>query len=110
MVNALFHRVPGKVEAENYGHEGLNHSYFVKEPAQKSKYYRTSEPVLVELVEPGQAIRLNVGEWAAYSVNSLQAKSYALTVRAQMDSVLAVFQVSVNGNSQEVVTDKAGLG
>ncbi len=32
VVNALFHRVPGKVEAENYGHEGLNHSYFVKEP------------------------------------------------------------------------------
>ena len=108
VVNAIFRRVPGKVEAENYGHEGLNHSYFVKQPAQKSKYYRTSEPVLVELVEPGQAIRLNVGEWAAYSVNSLQAKSYALTVRAQMDSVLAVFQVSVNGNSQEVVTDSQG--
>ena len=108
VVNALFRRVPGKVEAENYGHEGLNHSYFVKEPAQKSKYYRTSEPVLVELVEPGEAIRLNAGEWTAYSVNSLQAKSYALTVRAQMDSVLAVFQVSVNGNSQEVVTDRQG--
>ena len=108
VVNALFHRVPGKVEAENYGHEGLNHSYFVKNPKQKSKYYRTSEPVLVELVEPGEAIRLNAGEWAAYSVNSLQAKSYALTVRAQMDSVLAVFQVSVNGNSQEVVTDSQG--
>jgi len=108
VVNALFHRVPGKVEAENYGHEGLTHSYFVKQPALKSKYYRTSEPVLVELVEPGQAIRLNVGEWATYSVNSLQARSYALTVRAQMDSVLAVFQVSVNGNSQEVVTDSQG--
>ena len=108
VVNALFRRVPGKVEAENYGHEGLNHSYFVKQPAQKSKYYRTSEPVSVELVESGEAIRLNAGEWAAYSVNSLQAKSYALTVRAQMDSVLAVFQVSVNGNSQEVLTDRQG--
>jgi endoglucanase len=108
VVNALFHRVPGKVEAENYGHEGLNHSYFVKNPKQKSKYYRTSEPVLAELVEPGEAIRLNAGEWAAYSVNSLQARSYALTVRARMDSVLAVFQVSVNGSSQEVVTDSQG--
>jgi endoglucanase len=108
VVNALFRRVPGKVEAENYGHEGLNHSFFVKQPGQNSKYYRTSEPVLVELVEPGEAIRLNAGEWAAYSVNSLQAKSYALTVRARMDSVLAVFQVSVNGNSQEVVTDSQG--
>jgi endoglucanase len=108
VVNALFRRVPGKVEAENYGHEGLNHSYFVKEPTQKSKYYRTSESVLVELVEPGEAIRLNAGEWAAYSVNSLQAKSYELTVRAKMESVLAVFQVSVNDNNQEFVTDKQG--
>jgi endoglucanase len=108
VVNALFRRVPGKVEAENYGHEGLNHSYFVKEPAHKSKYYRTSESVLVEPVEPGEAIRLNAGEWAAYSVNSLQAKSYELTIRAKMESVLAVFQVSVNGNNQEFVTDRQG--
>jgi hypothetical protein len=108
VVNALFRRVPGKVEAENYGHEGLNQSYFVKEPAQKSKYYRTSESVLVETIEPGEAIRLNAGERAAYSVNSLETKSYALTVRAKMESVLAVFQVSVNGNSQDVVTDRQG--
>jgi endoglucanase len=108
VVNALFRRVPGRVEAENYGHEGLDHSYVVKNTDQKAKYYRTSEPVPVELVEPGQAIRLNAGEWTAYSVNSLEAKSYELTVRAKMESILAVFQVSVNDNNQEFVTNRQG--
>jgi endoglucanase len=108
VVSALFRRVPGRVEAENYGHEGLNHSYLVKESKQKSKFYRTSEPVPVELVESGQAIRLNAGEWTAYSVNSLEAKSYELTVRAKAKSASAVFQVFVNGNSQEVAADGQG--
>jgi endoglucanase len=102
VVNALFRRVPGKVEAENYGYEGLNHSYFVKNPEQKSKYYRTSEPVPVELVERGQAIQLNADEWTAYSVNSLEAKFYALIVRAKAENTSAVFEISVNGSSQEV--------
>jgi hypothetical protein len=108
VVNALFRRVPGKVEAENYGHEGLNHSYFVKDNSKKADHYRTSEPVPVELIEPGQAIRLNTGEWAAYSVNSLETKPYALTVRAKAESATAVFQISVDGSSQEVAADGQG--
>src|SRR5208282_432423 len=72
VVNALFRRVPGKVEAENYDHEGLNNSYFVKTNTARAGYYRTSEPVPVELLEKnGQAIRLNADEWTAYAVNSL---------------------------------------
>lgn len=108
VVNALFRRVPGKVEAENYGQEGLNHSYLVKNTAQKSGHYRTSEPVPVELVESGQAIRLNAGEWTAYGVGSLAAKSYALTVRAKAESASAVFQISVNGSSQEITVVSNG--
>ena len=104
VVNALFRRVPGKIEAENYDHEGLNNSYFVKTNAARAGYYRTSEPVPVELLERyGQAIRLNADEWTAYAVNSLDAKTYALTVRARAESAPAIFQVSVNGNNQEVV-------
>jgi hypothetical protein len=108
VVNALFRRVPGKVEAENYGHEGLNHSYSIKEPRQNSKFYRTSEPVPMELVEPGQAIRLNAGEWAAYVINSLDAKTFTLTIKAKAKSASAVFEISVNGTSQEVTADGTG--
>ncbi len=107
VVNALFRRVPGKVEAENYGHEGADVSYFVKGSAKKAKYYRTAEPVPTELVEPsGQAIRLSEGEWTAYTVNSLAEKTYALTVKARAESAPAVIQTFVNGISEEMaVTD-----
>ncbi|MEJ0089071.1 MAG: cellulase family glycosylhydrolase [Limisphaerales bacterium] len=108
VVNALFRRVPGKVEAENYGQEGLDHSYSVKDPKQKSKFYRTTESVLVELVEPGQTIRLNAGEWTSYVINSLEAKIYTLTVRAKAENATAVFEISVNGISQEITADDKG--
>jgi endoglucanase len=108
VVDALFHRVPGKVEAENYGHEGLNHSYFVKDAALKSDYYRTAEPVPVELADPGLAIRLKTGEWTAYSVNSLKANSCALTVRAKAEDAPAVFTISINRIDQEITADGKG--
>jgi hypothetical protein len=104
VVNALFHRVPGKVEAENYGHEGLNHSYFVKDAAAKSKYYRTAEPVPVEPAgDSGQAIRLGADEWTLYAVNSPAAKTYALTVKVKAENAPVKFQISVNGDRQEAV-------
>jgi len=108
VVNALFRRAPGTVEAENYGHEGLNVSYFVKNNSTKSKYYRTLEPVQIEPIErSGQAIQLNAQEWTAYTVNSLAAKTCALTVKARAESAPAVFQIYVNGSSQEIaVADK----
>jgi len=106
VVNAILRRVPGKVEAEDYGHEGLNASYFVKAATAKAKYYRTSEPVPVELVEPaGQAIQLQAGEWTAYTVNSLAAKTYALTVKAKAERAPAVIQISVNDQSQELAVE-----
>jgi endoglucanase len=109
VVNALFHRVPGKIEAENYGHEGLNNSYFVKTNTAMADYYRKSEPVSMELVEnSGQAIQLNAGEWTAYAVNSLGVKTYALMVRAKAESAPAVFQIYINGSSQEVAANDKG--
>ena len=111
VVNALFRRVPGKVEAENYGHDGLNHSYFVKDSGQQARYYRTSEPVPIESVDnSGQAIRLGADEWTAYVINNLDARNYALAVRAKAESAPTVFEISVNGSSQEItVTDKGWI-
>src|SRR5207248_3211005 len=82
VVNAMLRRVPGRIEAENYGHGGFNKSYFVKNTLQNSKYYRTSQPVPIELIQTGegqwhseQGIQLNSGEWTAYVVNNQEAKS-----------------------------------
>jgi aryl-phospho-beta-D-glucosidase BglC (GH1 family) len=107
VVDALFHRIPAKVQAENYGHEGLNNSYFVKKGSQPSKYYRTSEPVPVELIgsspdqwRPQQAIRLSSSEWVAYVVESKLAKTFEVVVRVKSEAAPAQFQLGLNNDTQ----------
>ncbi|MGE5607867.1 MAG: cellulase family glycosylhydrolase [Bacillota bacterium] len=109
VVNAMFRRVPGRVEAENYGHEGLNKSYFVKDLTSKAKSYRKSEPVPVEQnasassqSRAGQSIRLLADEWTAYTVNSQATRDYKATVRVKADPAPAVFTVSINGQSTDM--------
>jgi endoglucanase len=108
VVGAMFRRVPGRVEAENYGHEGLNQSYFVKDPARKSKFYRLAEPVPVEPVAGGnrqgggQAIKLSEGEWTAYTAGSLAAKEYSSVMKAKAEGGPAVIELSINGRPQDV--------
>jgi aryl-phospho-beta-D-glucosidase BglC (GH1 family) len=91
VVNAMFRRIPGKVEAENYGHDGADKSYHVKDRAQRAAHYRKSEPVTIEPVkEEGwrseQAIKLKPDEWTAYTINSLDAASYSGKVRVKAAS------------------------
>jgi endoglucanase len=101
VVNAIFRRVPGKVEAENYGHEGAGTSYFVKDAGQKSKYYRKSEPVPVEpIVSEGrrfrsyQSIRLQAEEWTAYTIHSTVAKDYEVIAKVKSEEAPSVFRFS----------------
>jgi hypothetical protein len=101
VVNAVFRRVPGWVEAENYGHDGPNQSYFVNSTTQNSKYYRISEPVLIEPVGAGQGIRLSEREWTAYTTHSLTARGYSPVMRAKADGP-AVVELSINGHTEEV--------
>ena len=118
VVNALFRRVPGKVEAENYGHEGPDKAYLVKAPMRNASQYRKSEPVPVEPVDgsgrrgsSGQAIRLSEGEWTAYSVNCLEAKTYALTIKVRTDHLPAAFTLSSNdsrADTQKVTISEEG--
>ena len=107
VANALFRRAPGRVEAENYGHDGQGKSYFVKDSAKKSQNYRIAEPVPVEPIagasrrSSGQAVRLSEGEWTAYTVNSQASKDYPATLRARADGGPAVVEVSVGGHVQD---------
>jgi len=101
--------VPGKVEAENYGHEGLNKSFYVKDTSQKAKYYRTSEPVPVELIGgqgeqqlSQQCIKLGAGEWTVYEINSRKAQTCKPAVRAKAESVPAAFVFSLNGQTEDI--------
>jgi hypothetical protein len=107
VVNAIFRRVPGRIEAENYGHQGPGRSYYVKANAQKSAHYRTSEPVPIDLIGTGrgrdssQAIRLSAQEWTAYQANCETARSCAVTVRVRAESAPASFTLNCNGQTQD---------
>ncbi len=107
VANALFRRVPGRIEAENYGHEGQGKSYVVKDAGKKSQYYRTAEPVPIEPVtganrrNPGQAVKLSEGEWTAYTVGSQVAKDYPGTLRARAEGGPAVVELSVGRHVQD---------
>ena len=114
VVNALFRRVPGKVEAENYGHWGKNNSYLVTDDRQRSSRYRLSEPVLVEPVEAaeraaqnirrrssGQAIKLSAGEWTSYEINGVEPKTYAVTIKVKTEDIPAALEISINEASPD---------
>jgi endoglucanase len=109
VVSAMFRRAPGKVEAENYGHEGAGKSYFVKDASQKSKFFRTSEPVPVEMpaaegnrFRSEQSIRLQADEWTAYTIFSLSAKDYKVTVRVKAATAPAEFQFSIGQQKKTI--------
>jgi len=116
VINALFRQLPGKVEAENYGHKGLNESYFVRTD-EKAKFYRKSEPVPIESIlgqrrrrGSGQAIQLSAGEWTAYEINSFESKTYTAMIKVKVDKTPATINVMVNGNSQKAdLTDSGWL-
>lgn len=103
--NSILTRVPGKIEAENYGHDGYNHSYFVQDTTTKSKFYRTKEPVPVEVegdqkeLSSKQFIQLKKSEWVAYHFESLENKKYTMKMRA---SSMAPSKISILINGQPV--------
>lgn len=107
--NAILTRVPAKIEAENYGHDGFNRSYFVVDTVSKSKFYRTAEPVKINLDSKEkeqfwseQSIELQQSEWVVYSFESLTAKNYHLTLRASSVAGLAQLTVIINGKKVAV--------
>jgi hypothetical protein len=108
VVNAILHRVPGKVEAENYGHEGKGISYFVSDASRKSDYYRKSEPVPVIIADEKGAqksIRLQAGEWTAYTVNSLTKQKLQGTIRVKADKAPASLTFSTGKQKQSYEID-----
>lgn len=87
--NSILTRIPAKIEAENYGHDGFNHSYFVLDTITKSKYYRKNEPVQIRLDSKDekqfwseQSIELQKSEWVVYNFQSLKKGKNRLTLRA----------------------------
>lgn len=81
VTNAIFRRVPVKIEAENYLQGNYNETWFVADTTKKSSYYRPNEFVPIDIIKQDtalyksrqtseQCIVLKAGEWTSYSVNS----------------------------------------
>lgn len=115
VVNALFNRVPARVEAENYGHRGYNISYFVKDTSRRSAVYRTEEPVTVIAFDSTEAtedfrqyIRLEPEEWVAYDIRStcrqsldgrIRVKALGGNVRAELTVGNDIMEIAAGGDN-----------
>jgi len=107
VVNAMLRRAPARIEGENFGQEGLNKSYFVKDASRRSKVYRPSEPVMVTSLgtnrwQSGQFITLGPTEWTAYTIRSGAPKEYRLTLRAKAAEAPAEAQIAVGDQVRSV--------
>ena len=108
VVNSMMRRVPARIEAENYGEEGQNISYFVKNPDEHSKYYRLSDPVSVTATGTGrsqswQYISLNSSEWTRYTVSSDASRDYQIVVKAKAAHDPATVEIQI-GDELRTVT------
>jgi len=114
VVHAIFNRIPAKIEAENYGHEGYGRSYFVVDRFTMSKFYRINEPVQVladsrkkDQRVSEQSITLQGSEWVAYNCTSLENREYHLTMKASAPVTPAQLVLWINSRKVNcTVTDK----
>jgi hypothetical protein len=113
VVNAMMRRVPGRIEAENYGEEGKDKSYFVKNPDRHSKYYRLSEPVPIISTgtnrwQSGQYVTLGSTEWTSYTISSDAPKDYRVVAKAKSGSGPATVDITVGSEVQTVTISNEG--
>jgi hypothetical protein len=111
VVNAMLRKVPGRIEAENFGHNGSGISYHVKNATQRSKFYRTGEAVPISVGETrrphsSQFITLSGTEWTAYTIDSTSQQDCEIIVRARATNAPAVAELTIGEKTIQVnVTD-----
>jgi len=115
--NAVLNRIPAKIEAENYGHDGFNRSYFVLDTVNKSAFYRKNEPVKIQLDSKDkdqlwseQSIELQQSEWVVYKFESLHNKKYQLMIRASAATGPAQLILLINNKKTAFTVSKKDLG
>ena len=114
--NAINTRIPGKIEAENYGFEGFNRSYFVLDTLNKSKFYRTNEPVKIKLDSKDktqfwsdQSIELQKSEWVVYDFISLENKKYQFYLKASSGITSTKLIIEINNKKIKVALNHKDL-
>jgi hypothetical protein len=113
VVNAMLRKIPSRIEAENFGYNGRGISYAVKDATRRSKYYRSGEPVPINVGESrrphsSQFVTLSATEWTAYTIDSHAQEDCEIIVRARAASGPAQAELSVGQNTFAVsLTDNA---
>jgi endoglucanase len=108
VVNSIFRRIPVKVQAENFGHRGLNVSYFVKDTAARAESYRVGEPVPIFNFKPEgseiteQYVRLKEKEWTVYEVNSQEEQAVRGSIQVKVMGPTASVLLELNGSQQKI--------
>jgi hypothetical protein len=113
--NAILTRIPAKIEAENYGFDGFNRSYFVLDTLNKSQIYRKKEPVKINLDSKekdqfwsDQSVELQKSEWLVYNFNCLDNNRHQLSLRASAIAEPAKLTIWINNkkvNSSVITKD-----
>lgn len=111
VVNAMLRRVPARIEGENFGHEGSDASYRVNSKARRSKFYRTEDPVPVQVRETqrprtDQFILLSTNEWTVYKIESNSPRLCAITLRVCAVESPAAAQLQINDRSVDVTVSE----
>ena len=109
----MLRQAPARIEAENFGQEGPNKSYYVRDTTRRAKVYRTSEPVMITSFgsnrwQSGQYITLGATEWTAYTIRSEAAKDYRLSVRARAVQAPAEALVTIGEQVRPVTISSNG--
>lgn len=107
--NAILTRIPGKIEAENYGYKGYGQSYYVTDTSTKSAYYRKQEPVKIGLDSKDekqfwsdQSVELKQKEWVNYEFNCLASSKRKLSIRVSQVQGPLVLQLRINKRTKEI--------
>jgi hypothetical protein len=106
VTNAIFRRLPLKIEAENYLHGNYNEAYYVIDTTKKSEFYRRNEFVPVELLAidstthgwkwlTQQCIVLQKDEWVNYSFNVVEERDYTMLVKISTQSNADAIQINL---------------
>lgn len=114
--NAILTRIPGKIEAENYGHNGYMQSYFVTDTTARADCYRKSEPVKIGLDSKDekqflseQSVELKQSEWLNYTFGSEGGNKRKLTIRAAAVNGPVVLEIRMNKRKQKVKLSDTGF-
>ena len=114
--NAILTRIPGKIEAENYGHTGYMQSYFVTDTTARSAYYRKTEPVKIALDSKDekqfwseQSVEVKKSEWLNYTFASEDGNKRKLTIRAAAVNGPVLLELYMNKRKLKVVVSDTGF-